>query len=84
MSQPKSAYKRQQQAKRTQHRSAKRRAVKAEWKPRTVPKSQRVQRAVSRAPQRGMPKLVQQAVGRMVERARVLQFPGVYRKAAGE
>lgn len=67
-----------------ERRSRKQRAMLAKRKRRTVPKSERIQHVASRQPQRGMPKLVRQAIGRMEQRARILQFPGVLRKAAGE
>lgn len=73
MSMPRNSHKRQQQARRNHKRAAK---GTAKRQPRmTVPKSQRIQRTINRQPQRGMPKLVQQAIARLIERHKLLTLP---------
>lgn len=73
MSQPRNAYKRKRQQARTKRHESKRRDVRNAYRPRTMPKAPRP--ILSRTAQRGLPKLVQQAIGRMQERARVLNLP---------
>jgi hypothetical protein len=73
MSQPRNAYKRQQQAKRTARHQAKRREVRNAYRPRTTGRLRAM--PVSRQPQRGLPKLVRGAIDRMIGRHKLLTMP---------
>lgn len=69
------ARKAQAHTKQVERRQRKRAAKRRAYKPQTVPKSERVQRVISRQPQRGMPKLVTQAMARMEARFKLLTLP---------